>query len=162
MALNLKLILKPGGRRVSSLTSLTLVFLILTFTLCVAYGENLESRIREVYGKLVDAEAKGADVDEEALKLDKALQLIIKAQKSVNSTERNEMLAEAEMLIDEVEDSIPKLIMKGEAKARFRLIYTAVALSSMVAASILLYVYGPRILWKLWIRARRDWKVRRR
>jgi hypothetical protein len=139
---------------------LLVLLLAVSFVAVVIYSqEDLRQRVRQVYAELVKAEEEGADVAEAVYKLNEALQLIREAEETTNQTLKVELLSKAEALIDEVEASIPKLIEEGRIATRNRLIINAATAVSLVVAAILIYIYGPKLIWKTWIRLRKDWIV---
>ena len=141
-----------GRRRTVALLLLTL----LAFNLASCEG-GLRRRLLSAYKGLAEAEREGADVTGAALKLNRALKLIEEGERTGNST----ALRTAEELIAEVEAELPSLVEEGRARARARLAWLAAAASATCAAGALAYLYAPRLVWGLWLRARRRWRVRR-
>ncbi len=128
---------------------------MLDISLC---SENsLVRSIREVYSKLVEAEKKGADVREAALKLERALELVRAAEE--NPDKRDVLLSEARRLVDEVNSSIPSLIEKGEREAFLRNVVIASAISLVTVSAGITYYYGPRVFWGIWLKLRSRWIV---
>jgi len=120
-------------------------------------GEDLKKSVREVYFRLAEAEKRGADVRDAALKLEKALELIRAAKE--NPEKRDDFIREARELIEEVNASIPKLIQEGEARIFWKNVAFASAASILVASIVLIYHYGPRIFWGTWLKMRSKWIV---
>ncbi len=138
-------------------------FYIVSTVLALLAGQPattyLEKKVREAYLNLAKAEEKGANVSEAALKLNKALQLLRLAKHEENPEKREEMLKEAEKLILEVEKLTPKLAREGEVKETIRKITSAFTAVAASAALVLAYLYLPRLLWRLWVKARSNWRV---
>ena len=132
-----------------------LISAMLDLSLC--YDEPLIKSVRKVYSRLADAEKRGADVREAALKLQKALELIREAEE--NPGEREALLSRASMLIDEVNSSIPSLIEKGERRILWRNAMIGSTASLIVVAAVLVYRFGPKIFWEIWLRIRSEWVV---
>lgn len=138
-----------------------LLLFTLLFTSSLYFGEvDLKVRVREVYLDLVRAEREGADVSGVAVKLDEALQLIVRAEGVSDPVERSSLLSRAEALIDEVEASIPGLIEAGRFRVQVKLIINVALVVFFLIAIILAYFWGPRFLWGLWLRFRGDWRVK--
>ena len=138
------------------------LLLILLASLNICYAEyDLKDKIRRVYLELACAEKEGADVGEAVAKLDDALQLIIQAESVSNPVEKSKLLSRAEALINEVETSIPELIGAGRSAAQLRVVVNVASIISLIVVVALVYFYGPRGLWGLWLRCRGDWRVKR-
>lgn len=124
---------------------------------CSCYDESLVELARDVYSKLVDAEKKGADVRETALKLNRALQLIREAE---NDPEKKDiLLSEARALIEDVNSSIPLLIREGERETFWKNVTIGSTGIITVVASVLTYLFGPRIFWEIWLKIRSRWII---
>ena len=132
-----------------------LISAMLDLSLC--YDEPLIKSVRKVYSRLADAEKRGADVREAALKLQKALELIREAEE--NPGEGEALLSRASMLIDEVNSSIPSLIEKGERRILWKNAMIGSTASLIVVAAVLVYRFGPKIFWETWLRIRSEWIV---
>ncbi len=138
------------------------LLLILLASLNICYAEyDLKDKIRRVYLELACAEKEGADVGEAVAKLDEALQLVIQAENVDDPAEKSKLLSRAEVLVDEVESSIPELIEAGRAAAQLRFMINVASIMSLIVVAVLVYFYGPRGLWGLWLRCRGDWRVKR-
>jgi len=124
--------------------------------------EDVEARIRTIYVRLVDAEKNGARMEEAAAKLNTALQMVSEAHISVNQSARSALLLEAQRIAAEVEASVPELMREAENEAEARTVLIIAVSSALVAGAVLAYIYGPRIFWGLWLRARAGWWVERR
>lgn len=140
--------------RKASLASLLLVLLLPGLALS---GGDLRRELLKVYDGLLKAEREGADVAEAALKLDRALKLINEGGRTGNST----ALREAERIISEVRAELPSLMEEGRAKRRLFLVQLALGIGLSGLGGVLAYLYAPRLVWRLWLKARRDWKVRK-
>lgn len=145
---------------------LPLLVLILSLVLIsqprikISAQQTPKDRARQLYVQLLNAEREGADVTEAAFKLNQALQLIEQAEAGIG--EETALLQEAEALMDEVEASIPSLIEAGRAATQLKIATWTIAAISVVALSAAIYLYGPRLLWTLWLKSRGKWKVKKR
>ncbi|MEM2193577.1 MAG: hypothetical protein QW803_03855 [Candidatus Methanomethylicia archaeon] len=137
-----------------------LLTIILITSIPSIYSQSVDdarSYLEYVFLRLREAEGLGANVRDEALMLNEALNLIRLAE----SNSSTESLSKALSIINMVNNSIPKLVEEGLFRARMNQIILATTISLTIIASILIYFYGPRVLWSLWIRARGNWRVRR-
>ena len=153
-------------RRAWTIKAMAIIISLAILTACpeMAGGQGLEEaeqHIRLVYSRLREAEGRGADVKEAALKLNDALTLIREAASEPDASKREKNLSRALTIIGEVEASIDRLIEEGEARSRMRTATLAISTSLIGLASIMAYIYAPRAFWSLWLRARRDWRVKR-
>ena len=119
--------------------------------------EDVERYIREVYFRLLEAENKGADVNDAAFKLNRALELL--RVHRTGGEEEDKILKEALALVREVDEDIPRLVEEGERKKVIGFVGAAAAVIVATALSILAYFYSSRVLWGAWIRLRRKWIV---
>ncbi len=136
------------------------MFLFLSVSLCNGQPD-LRSKIKNVYVLLVKAEKEGGNVTAAASKLNEALQLIDKAEKTRNESEKSKLLGKADSLIKEVELSIPEIIEKGQRERKMYLITTFSSLALLLFIGFIFYFYGPKFFWSLWLKSRRKWKIRR-
>lgn len=136
---------------------LLLLIISVMFNDCLCYDESLSEFVREIYSKLVDAEEKGADVREAALKLNRALQLIREARNDPEN--KSALLSEARALIEDVNANIPLLIREGENALLWRNVTMSSAVALIVVISVLAYRFGPRIFWEAWLKLRPKWIV---
>jgi len=137
-----------------------LLTIILITSIPSIYSQSVDdarSYLEYVFLRLREAEGLGANVRDEALMLNEALNLIRLAESNSSA----ESLSKALSIINMVNNSIPKLVEEGLFRARMNQIILATTISLTIIASILIYFYGPRVLWSLWIRARGNWRVRR-
>lgn len=142
-------------------TVLVCVFLISSsLTSTIEATGDVRVKLARIYSDLVNAESAGADISVAATKLDEARRLIASAE-SANEPEKSSLLAMASVLIGEVEAMIPELMEAGRAATLYRSVTTIASVAISASSAIFLYIYGPRILWRLWLRSRKGWRVRR-
>lgn len=136
--------------------------IILAFLTCLvavyAQEEQVVDRIREVYLKLADAEESGADVRGAALKLNKALELVRRAEEGLG--DRDLLLSQAGRIVGEVESEIPMLIADGPTRAFWNTASIVIGVVSLGAVVGYVYLYGSKIFWRTWLKLRRGWKVK--
>lgn len=123
-------------------------------------ADEVRGYVRLIYQKLMEAEKSGADVEEAATKLNRALSLVREAEGESNTTRRDRNLAEAYSLVKDVEASIDRLIEEGRARVNLRNITLSSTAILVAVGCTLGYIYSPRIFWSLWLRFRRGWRVR--
>jgi len=114
-------------------------------------GDELRSDAASVFFLLSSAEDAGADVDAAASRLNQALALI--------GLGSEQDLMEAASIIQQVNSSIPGLMAEGEAARWMSTAGLATTLAALAVAAALVYLFMPRLVWRIWSRGRRDWKV---
>ena len=117
----------------------------------VPIEDRLRSELDEVFALLSSAEDAGANVDAAAASLNQALALI-------DSGTEQDLLAADEM-IQQVNSSIPGLIAEGESAQWAGTAGLAATLAALAVAAALVYFFMPRLVWRLWSRGRKDWRV---
>ncbi len=138
---------------------------LLLISTSAAYAQPPEagavrSELLRAYSEVVSAEAEGANVTGLVADLNRALQLIREAE-ATGGPEGEAKLAEAAAIVREVRGAIPGLVEEARACRERRLILTGIGLASLIVGGVLIYVYAPRLVWNAWLKARREWKVRR-
>ncbi len=113
--------------------------------------DALRSDAASVFLLLSSAEDAGADVDAAASSLNQALALI--------GSGSEQDLMEAASIIQQVNSSIPGLMAEGEAARGMSTAGLATTLATLAVAAALVYLFMPRLVWRIWTRGRRDWKV---
>ena len=139
--------------------ALLLTILFLTpIVRCGAEEEHAITLLREVYSKLAEAEAAGADIRNASQQLNKALTLL----KSIdeNLEDREMLLQEAITIINDVDSMIPTLIEEGQKNTFMKNVYMVLTVSSIVSSIVLAYLLTPRAFWSLWLKARKQWIIR--
>lgn len=121
----------------------------------VAHGTGTSydalAALEEVFFALQSAESMGANVTSAAHDLNHALALI------ESGSEQD--LMEAASIIQQVNSSIPGLMAEGEMARRMSTAGLATTLAVLAVAAALVYFFMPRLVWRIWARSRRDWKV---
>lgn len=121
---------------------------------CVASSPSqgdLRAMVGETFLLLESAEAKGANVTAAAMSLNHALELI--------SSGGALDLAQAESIINQVNSSIPGLASEGEAATYWGMIRLAATIVVLGIAGVLAYLLTPKLVWRIWARSKRDWRV---
>lgn len=113
--------------------------------------EDLRALVGEAFLLLEDAEARGANVTAAALSLNHALELI--------SSGSVQDLAQAGLVINQVNSSIPGLVSEGEAARYWGTAGLAATLVVLGIAGVLTYFFMPKLVWRIWARSKKDWKV---
>ncbi|WP_143713016.1 hypothetical protein [Saccharolobus islandicus] len=111
---------------------------------------HLITQIQQLYLQLEKISESGVNVNPQIQDLNKALQLL---QNCSNSKE-------AESLIQQVNSSIPQL--ESEANTLYLEHQTVKysTITALIVLGFLTYYFGPRFLWRAWIKMRKKWVVK--
>ena len=104
--------------------------------------------LMQVFLALRQAESMGANVTSAARALNQALSLL-----------EGGSVDEARAVLSGVNATIPQLVADGGQRRLVGQLALYSFLASLAVAGALSYLYLPRLIWKSWARARRDWEV---
>jgi hypothetical protein len=113
-------------------------------------NSQLITQIRELYLQLAKISESGVNVNPQIQELNEALQLL---QNGSNTME-------AEALIQQVNSSIPQLESEASTLYLEHQIAKYSTISALIVLGFLTYYFGPRFLWKAWIKMRSRWVVK--
>jgi predicted PurR-regulated permease PerM len=134
-------------------------FIILTLLLISAAFSTLSfatsnsqliTQIQELYLQLEKISESGVNVNPQIQELNEALQLL---QNGSNPKE-------AEQLIQQVNSSIPQLESEASTLYLEHQIVKYSTITALIVLGFLTYYFGPRFLWKAWIKTRSRWVVK--
>jgi len=117
-------------------------------------------RVYEAYAAVVDAEASGGNVTGLVERLNEAIELIELAENSSDPELAANFTAQAVDIVDEVLGEVGGVKEEGLALRRFRLFLGVFSVLLFLVLGVLIYFYGPRVFWALWVRFKGDWKVK--
>ena len=138
---------------------LTVKFMILALLLISAAfskvsfttsNSQLITQIQELYLQLEKISESGVNVNPQVQELNEALQLL------QNGSNPNE----AEKLIQQVNSSIPQLESEASTLSLEHQIVKYSTIAALIVLGFLTYYFGPRFLWKAWIKMRSRWVVK--
>ena len=124
--------------------------------------DEARERVYEAYAAVVDAEASGGNVTGLVERLNEAIDLVERAEKvSEDDPEQAAVLAERAIdIADEVLGEVGVVKEEGLALRRFHLFLGVSSGVLFVFSCFLIYFYGPRVFWGLWVRVKGGWRVR--
>jgi hypothetical protein len=128
----------------------------LTFTLLssMAYAapvDDVRAQLSQVFSLVVRVERSGGDVSGLVTKLDQAASFLNAGD--VNS------LGRASALINEVKVSVGSVSNLGTQASTIKYLWVGWSLFILGVWGLLIYLYGSRVFWALWLRFKRDWRV---
>jgi uncharacterized membrane protein len=161
---------KNRVRALRTSTALLILFLVASLLLLkanVSYSQtetinNAQNQIHAAYQALIEANDAGGDTSELADKLNQALNLTSQAEQIINTDPSNaERLAtEAQTLANNVATEAPAIKEEGIRQEQLTTALVAASIATLITVGIVIYISGPKALWKMWLRLRRNYRVR--
>ncbi|MCP8307145.1 MAG: hypothetical protein H3Z53_08720 [archaeon] len=127
-----------------------------------ASSSDAHEKIIEAFASMQEADNAGGDVSHLANKLNEALDLISQGDSiaSSNSSRAQELYQQAEDIANKVILEAPLVQEEGILAQQNSNIMLRVELAVLAVLGFIVYRFGPKLLWRLWLRAHSDWKVR--
>ena len=122
--------------------------------------DEAREKVYEAYGAVVDAERSGGNVSDLVDRLNEAIELIELAENTSDPEEASAYAEQAVGIAGEVLSEVGEVKEKGLALRRFRLFLGVFSGFLCVVFCVLIYFYGPRVFWGLWVKIKGGWKVR--
>jgi hypothetical protein len=128
----------------------------------IAQSNDAHEKVMEAFTLVQEADLAGGDVNHLVNKLNEALDLISQADSiaSSNPNQAQELYHQAEDIANQVILEAPLVKEEGIIAKQNSNIMLAVELTILAILGFIVYRFGPRLLWKLWLRAHKDWKVK--
>ena len=175
-------LVKQLGKTIRCLFATTVLFFMLMFQIVsimalplpqsslngedVSKADNIVSEARkkvyEAYAAVVDTEASGGNVTGLVERINEAIDLVRKAE-NISDTDPEQAAVLAERAINianEVLDEAGVVKEEGLALKRFQLFLEISSGILFVFSGFLVYFYGPRVFWRIWVKIKGDWRVR--
>lgn len=134
------------------LLPLLLLVLLTVPRLGAVTGSEVRFSFESAFTYVKRAEASGGDVSALIPKLNAALQLI--------NSGSSDNLAIARALIIEVSQEALITQVSGAQETSSQSMVVGASLVLLGASAVLIYIYGPRVFWGLWVRMKKDWVVK--
>ncbi len=136
--------------------ALPAILTILLLVPMVLASAQPQKEVRELYREIAAWEKKGANLTDLVLKLNEALSII----QGINSSQPAEIRIEkAEEIINEVRKELPIEAERSIQSNKVKQMMSLAAIVTSVFLGVIAYFYLPRLFWRLWVRARWDWKL---
>ena len=138
----------------------SLLVVLLTFTAlsesASGYDEDVEQMLFHAYEAISVAESAVGNVSSMVSDLNLAIELLEKADATSNPS----LVDDALLLIDQILEVAPQVVEAGAAARQTRNFTVAASLMILMLAAFMVYRYLPAVFWRLWIRSKREWKVK--
>ena len=122
--------------------------------------DDARKKIFEAYAAVVDAEASGGNVTDLVNRLNEAIELIRLAENTSDSEEASVLIEQAISIADGVLSEVGEVKEEGLALRRFHLFLSVFSISLIFVSCVLVYFYGPKVFWGLWVRIKGNWRVK--
>jgi len=152
------------------LTAMLILFLTLSISLSqtvVIYSKtetisDARSEAYKAFKALVEAHAAGGDVNKLTDRLNEALNLISKAEETekTNPKEAERLASEAKTLARSIIEEAPLVKEEGLKQRQMATIITATSIVGIVVTGVLICMFGPEAFWRMWLRLRKNYRVR--
>ncbi|MCP8317829.1 MAG: hypothetical protein H3Z52_09520 [archaeon] len=126
-----------------------------------ASSNDAHEKVIEAFASVQEANLAGGDVNHLVDKLNEALNLISQGDSIApsNPSEAQELYQQAEDIANQVVLEAPLVREEGILAQRNSNILLGIELAILALLGFIIYKFGPKLLWKSWLRAHRDWKV---
>ena len=144
--------------RILKIFPLIILMLLSPFMICVVNGYDVDvhERLKEAFEATYRAESMGGNVDDLVESLNRAINLIEEGERINDEKLKNEALK----LIEEVIAEAPKVGEEGRVAAQNLKTQTVITISILAVSAVVVWLFMPRLFWRLWINSRRRWKVK--
>ena len=139
-------------------TSLVLASLVLFTSVgfAVARQESVDQQVFNTFKALSKAEAAGGNVSSLVADFNEAIEVLERGERTGNSS----LVEEARPRLNMISASAPVVAQEGAAANQIRILYTAVSLGLLAAVGFVVYLYVPKLFWRLWIRSKKNWRIK--
>jgi hypothetical protein len=116
-----------------------------------ATDEELRGSLGAVFANVLKAEKAGGDVGSLVSRLNEAALLI--------DSGTGESLSRAQGIITEVSGLVPSVASQGSQSTMLQIVMAWITLVVLGTSAVLIWLYGGRVFWRVWLRAKGDWKA---
>jgi uncharacterized membrane protein len=150
--------------RTSTLLALFLTLSVLTSAIALAHAQNTtvdgaQTAVHDAYKALVEADSAGGDVNKLTDQLNLAVNLTSQAQAliSADPQKAQSLASQAQAIAQNVTEQASSAKSGGLAQ---RPILIGASVTALLVGGILVYLFGPKVFWKVWLRLRKNYRVR--
>ena len=141
-----------------SYKAILIIFLLLA-SIELVYSkptESIRKRVYRVFEELRDIESLGYNISKQVKELNKVIEIINNIESG-----RGRNINDADKILSKLETSIPKIREEAIREKNLREVLTVTVIIAVIATIVLLAIYFPRIIWKVWVRSKRKWRVKK-
>lgn len=131
---------------------------------CLAQTSDVDSArasVRDAYTILLEVHDAGGDVVGLTEQLNFAFDLLAQAEDllTVNPAEAQRLSLEAQTVADEVMAQAPSIKEEGIAQGQLSVVLIGGLAAILVVVGVLVYLFGPKFMWRIWLRLRKNYRV---
>jgi hypothetical protein len=134
-----------------------IIFFIIMATIITPVGavspDEVRSQLIKAFEEVRIAEREGGNVTMISPKLTAAALLIDEGGE--------DNLSKASALILEVRNAVPTIAAAGSQYIYTRSIITIISVVTLVIIGIMIWAFGSRVYWNIWLRIHNNWRVER-
>lgn len=134
-----------------------LIFFLASVYSVGAQESGVKLKILEAFSAISNSEKSGADISPLVKEINGILETLESSGSKVSVVQEREISAKSDAIVTKSSE----LSRAGVAKNQERLMITSILVAALGVFAFLVYIYEPRIFWRLWIRTKRNWKVSR-
>ena len=152
-----------------------LAFFMITLTILIFMGlaeegwltsikeaDQEDELVHAAFKAIIKAHNEGGDVKPLVDKLNEAIRLLSMAKETEDPDEAARLRAEAEEMLRSIIEEAPEVAEEGRRRALISYVFLGCSLVCGAVACVVAYKFGPRAFWRLWVRLRRNYRVRMR
>lgn len=154
---------RAGLKHLFKLTlALTLILLVFSpvgspsATDIACLEDEATGKLAEAFEAVSEAERLGGNVSHLVAELNEAICLLAEGETYKNKT----LIREAVSKIDYVIAVAPEIERESAAAFQTHRFQAMVTIGLLAALALVVWRYGPKLFWDLWIKSKRDWRVK--
>jgi len=125
-------------------------------------ADHEDELVHAAFKAIIKAHNAGGNVKPLINKLNEAIRLLYMAKEAENPDEAARLRAEAEEMLRNIIEEAPEVAEEGRRRALISHVVLGCSLACGAVAGVIAYKFGPRAFWRLWVRLRRNYRVRLR
>ena len=146
-----------------------LILLILTIitstTYQLGYSQNIQptrDAIQTAYQNILEANNSGGNVTDLINQLNQAIDLLNQAEKIQNTdpSQTQQLITQAQTIAINVIEQSPAIKQQGITQNQTNTTTIIILATTSLVIAILAYLMGPKIIWRIWLRQRRNNNVK--
>lgn len=148
----------------AKLLTIFLLFLISVPAIALTYAQfttnnNVQDAIYSAYKAIFNASNAGADTNQLIQQLNQAINLTTQAQQ-LNITNPQQAQTLADQAQSLAQNVTQQAIAAQQSASNVLPIIGVAAAATLIATGIIVYVFGPKLLWRIWFNLRKNYRIK--
>jgi len=153
-------------KKASKLLIVLLLILIIVPAFALTFGQSsitssAQDATYNAYNAIVNASSAGADTNQLIQQLNQAVNLTAQALQ-LNATNPQQAQALADQAQTIAQNVTEQAISAQQSASNVLPIIAVATAVTIIAAGILVYVFGPKLLWRIWFNLRKNYRIKTR